>query len=127
MATDLTYKALRAQTASLAKNVTRNAEAVQESAKVIEEEALETLRESEQLAVKSVDRDSVADSQALSRVISGVAEGITAYAAKGQDTARQARKAGDQATASHGGFQEAFDRSNVDGLEHVSRDWFEQE
>lgn len=127
MGSDLTYKALRARTAALKKSVLRNAEGVAQSAQVIEGEAAETLRESEQLAVKCVDRDSVADSQALSKIIAGVSAGISAYAVKGQDTARQAQAVADQAATTHAGFQEAFDRSDVDGLENVDRNWLEQE
>jgi uncharacterized protein YoxC len=126
MSSDLTYKALRAKVARLEKKVSRNADEIKETAKVIAAEAAETRRESEQIAAKSVDRDSVADSQELSRVIKGLSDGILTYAAKGQDTAKQAKAAGDQAKSTHGGFQEAFDRSQVDGLENVDRDWFEQ-
>lgn len=127
MATELTYKALRAKTAALHKKVVRNAEDTQASARVIDEEATETRRESDQMAAKSVDRDSVADSMEFSKVIKGVSDGILSYAAKGQDTARQATAVLDQARATHGAFQEQFDRSSVDGLERVSRDWFEQQ
>lgn len=127
MPSELTYKALRAKVGALQKKVSRNADNVQQSAKVIEEEAAEALRESDQMAAKAVDRDSVADALELSKVIKGVSDGIISYAAKGQDTARQARAANDQARSTHGGFQEAFDRSNINGLERVSRDWFEQQ
>lgn len=127
MASELTYKALRAKVGALQKKVSRNAENVQESAKVIEQEATVTRREADQIAAKSVDKDSVADALEFSKVIKGVSDGILSYAAKGQDTARQARSVNDQARSTHGGFQEAFDRSNVDGLENVSREWFAQE
>lgn len=126
MSSDLTYKALRAKVAKLERKVSRNADEIQEAAKVIDAEATEALRESDQLAAKSVDKDSVADSKELSKVIKGLSDGILTYAAKGQDTAKQAGAANDQAKSTHGGFQEAFDRSQVDGLENVSRDWFEQ-
>ena len=127
MSSDLTYKALRAQVAELERKVSRNADDIQETAKVIDAEATETRRESEQMAAKSVDKDSVTDSQELSMVIRGLSSGILTYAARGQDTAKQARAVNDQAKSTHGGFQEAFDRSQVDGLENVSRDWFAQE
>lgn len=123
---ELTYKALKAKTTALEKKVTRNAEETQAAVKVLEEEAKETARESEQMAGKSVDRDSVAESTELAKVLTGVSDGFAVYVAKAQDTAKQAKAAGDEATASHGGFQEQFDRSTVDGLEHVSRDWLEQ-
>lgn len=124
---DLTYKALQAKVAKLERKVSRNADDVKAAAKVIDAEATETLRESEQMAAKSVDTDSVSDSQELAKVIKGLSDGILTYAAKAQDTAKQAKAAGDQAKSTHGGFQEAFDRSSVHGLENVDRDWFAQE
>lgn len=123
---DLTYKALKAKTADLEKKVSRNAQEIKETAQVIDAEAKETARESDQMAAKSVDKDSVSDSQEFAKVIKGLGDGILSYASKGIDTAKQAKAVGDQAKATHGGFQEAFDRSNVDGLENVHRDWFEQ-
>lgn len=127
MSSELTYKALRALVAQLERKVSRNADDVRSAAQVIEAEATETRRESDQLAAKSVDKDSQSDSQELSKVIKGLSDGILTYAAKAQDTAKQAKAAGDQAKSTHGGFQEAFDRSQVDGLENVDRDWFTQE
>lgn len=127
MGSELTYKALQAKVANLEKRVSANAAAVQDAAKVIDDEATEAQRESEQMAAKSVDRDSVSDAHEFSKVIAGLSEGILTYAAKGQDTAKQAKAASDQARATHGGFQEAFDRSNIDGLENVSNDWLEQQ
>jgi hypothetical protein len=127
MGSDLTYKALQRAVAGLEKKVTRNADDIQGAAKVIDDEASEARKEADAMAAKSVDKDSVADASELSKVIEGVSEGILSYAAKGRDTARQAKAVSDQARTSHGGFQEAFDRSRVDGLEQVSRDWFEQQ
>ncbi|MGS2592140.1 hypothetical protein [Streptomyces hebeiensis] len=126
MSSDLTYKALQAKVTTLEKKVSRNADDIKTAAKVIDAEATESSRESDQMAAKSVDRDTVADSHELSKVIKGLSDGILTYAAKALDTAKQAKAAGDQAKSTHGGFQEAFDRSTVDGLENVSRDWFEQ-
>lgn len=126
MGSDLTYKALQAKVGALEKRVSRSADEIQGAATVIDEEATETRRESEQMAAKSVDKDSVADSQEFSRVIKGLSDGILSYAAKGKDTARQAKAVSDQARTTHGGFQEKFDRSTVDGLENVDREWFAQ-
>ncbi|MFG2276685.1 hypothetical protein ACGFNY_43875 [Streptomyces chartreusis] len=126
MGSELTYKALQRAVASLEQKVTRNAAEIQGAAKVIDDEATAARKESDAMAAKSVDRDSVADASELSRTIKGLSDGVLTYAAKGQDTARQARAVADQARTTHGAFQEAFDRSSVDGLENVSRDWFEQ-
>lgn len=127
MPADLTYKQLLAKTAHMEKRIARNAGAIQAAAHIIETEAEETRRECDQMGAKSVDRETLADSQELSRVIRGLSVGILTYAAKGIDTARQAHAVGDQARSSHGGIQEAFDRSTVTGLEQVSRDWLEQQ
>jgi hypothetical protein len=126
MGSDLTYKALQHAVGQLQKKVTRNAAEIQGAAKVIDDEASEARKEADAMAAMSVDKDSVADASELSKVIKGVSEGVLSYAAKGQDTARQAKAVSDQARTSHAGFQEAFDRSKVDGLENVSRDWLEQ-
>lgn len=126
MPTDLTYKKLQAMVGQLEKKVSRNAAEIQEAAKVIDEEAGETRREADQMAAKSVDKDTVADSTEFAKVIKGLSDGVLTYAAKGADTARQAKAVADQARTTHGAFQEAFDRSKVDGLENVDRDWFEQ-
>ncbi|MFG2970806.1 hypothetical protein ACGFZS_46810 [Streptomyces sp. NPDC048288] len=127
MATELTYKSLQRAVAALEKKVTRNATDIQAAAKVIDDEATAARKESDAMAAQSVDKDSVADASELSKVIQGVSDGILSYAVKGQDTARQAKTVADQARTTHGNFQEAFDRSTVDGLENVSRDWFEQQ
>lgn len=127
MGSDLTYKALQSKVSALEEMLARNADEIQQAAKVIDEEARETRREADQMAAKSVDKDSVADSTELAKVIKGLSDGVLSYAAKGQDTARQAKAVSDQARTTHGGFQEQFDRSTVDGLENVDRDWLEQQ
>ncbi|WP_086733245.1 hypothetical protein [Streptomyces glaucescens] len=126
MASELTYKQLQTKITRMQKRIATNAEQIERAAKVIEEEAKEARRECDQMGAKSVDKDTLADSQELSKVLRGLSDGIITYAAKGKDTARQATAVSDQARATHGGFQEAFDRSGVDGLANVSRDWFEQ-
>ena len=122
---DLTYKGLQRAVGQLEQKVTRNADEIQKAAQVISDEAGEAQREADAMAAKSVDKDSVADASELAKVLAGVSDGILSYAAKGQDTARHAKAVSDQARTTHGAFQEAFDRSQVDGLENVSRDWFE--
>ncbi|WP_055696507.1 hypothetical protein [Streptomyces silaceus] len=124
---ELTYKSLKAQAAALQKKVLRNAEETQEAMKVLDEEATETAREADQMAGKSVDKDTVAESHELASTLRGLSDGFSTYVAKAQDTAGQAKAVGDEAAASHGAFQEAFDRSDVDGLENLDRDWLEQQ
>jgi hypothetical protein len=127
MASDLTFKALVRAVEAKEKTLARNAESVKRAADNITEHADDTAKDADALGAKSVDRDSISECQELSRIIRGVSDAAISYAAKGVDTARTAKAAGDQARATHAGFQEAFDRSNVTGLENVSRDWFEQE
>ncbi|MFF7476662.1 hypothetical protein [Streptomyces sp. NPDC008092] len=127
MPAELTYKSLQRAVTGLEKKVTRNATQIQSAAKVIDDEATAARKEADAMAAQSVDKDSVADASELSKTIQGVSEGILSYAAKGQDTARQAKTVADQARTTHGSFQEAFDRSQIDGLQDVSRDWFEQQ
>ena len=127
MATDLTYKALVRAVQAKEKTLARNAESVKKAADTIKEHADDTATDADALGAKSVDRDSVSECQELSKIIRGVSDAAIQYAAKTADTAKSAKAAGDQARTTHAGFQEAFDRSNVTGLEQVSRDWFEQE
>lgn len=127
MSGELTYKALVRAVQDKEKKLARNAESVKRAADHITEHADDTARDADTLGAKSVDRDSIAECQELARIIRGVSDKAIAYAAKGVDTAKAAKAAGDQARTTHGGFQEAYDRSTVTGLEQVSRDWFEQE
>lgn len=124
---DLTFKALVRAVELKEKTLARHAESVKRAADNITEHADDTARDADALGAKSVDRDSIAECQELAKVIRGVSDGAISYAAKGADTAKAAKAAGDQARTTHGGFQEAFDRSTVTGLENVSRDWLEQE
>ncbi|MER6092434.1 hypothetical protein [Streptomyces bluensis] len=124
---ELTYKALVRAVETKEKSLARNAESVKRAADSIKEHADDTASDADALGAKSVDRDSIAECQELAKIIRGVSDGAIQYAAKGIDTAKAAKAAGDQARSTHGGFQEAFDRSNVTGLENVSRDWLEQE
>ena len=123
---DLTYKALVKATTERQKACTRNAESVKNAAESIKGIADDTVSDADALAAKSVDPDSRSECQELAKIIRGVSDGAISYAAKASDTAKAAKAAGDQATTTHGGFQEQFDRSNVTDLEKVSRDWFEQ-
>ncbi|CQR59283.1 hypothetical protein [Streptomyces leeuwenhoekii] len=127
MSTELTFKALAHAVQSKEKKLARHAEGVKRAADNIAQHADDTARDADALGAKSVDRDSISECQELARIIRGVSDGATAYAAKAADTAKTAKAASDQARTTHGGFQEAFDRSNITDLENVSRDWFEQE
>ena len=124
---NLTYKALVAKVGDKEKSLARNAESVKKASDTITELADDTTSDAEALAAKSVDPDSRSECQELAKAIRGLSDGAVRYAAKAQDTSKAAAAAGDQARTTHGGFQEAFERSNVTELEKVSRDWLEQE
>lgn len=123
---ELTYKQLATAVQDRAQAITRNAEANRSAAQTIEEIADDTVSDSEAIAAKGVDRDSVAEASELAKVIRGLSEGAITYAARGDDTARAARAVGDQARTSHAGFQEAYDRRTVD-LSGLDPTWLEQE
>ncbi|MER6917093.1 hypothetical protein ABT354_36095 [Streptomyces sp. NPDC000594] len=124
---ELTYKALVRKVQDKEKALARHAEGARNSADNMRQLADDTASDADALGAKSVDRDSLAECQELAKVIRGVSDGTLTYAAKTADIVKAAKAAGDQARTTHGGFQEAFDRSDVTGLEKVSRDWFEQE
>lgn len=123
---ELTYKQLVRVIEIRAQAITENAEYHRAAAQAIEEIADETVRDSEALAAKGVDRDSVAEASELAKVIRGVSEGAITYAARVDDMAKATRSVGDQARTTHAGFQEAYDRRTVD-LSGLDRDWLEQE
>lgn len=127
MASSLTLKALLRATTAKEKSLARNAESVKKAASIIKDHADDTASDADALGARSVDRDSISECQELSKIIRGVSDGAIQYAAKASDTSKAAKAAGDQARETHGAFQEAFDRSNVTGLENVSRDWLEVE
>lgn len=124
---ELTFKTLVRAVEAKERTLARNAESVKTAADNIKEHGHDTAKDADALGAKSVDRDSISECQELAKIIRGVSDGAISYAAKGNDTAKAAKAAGDQARTTHAGFQEAFDRSDVTDLENVSRDWFEQE
>lgn len=124
---ELTYKTLLRAVQNKEKVLIRNADSIKKAADNIRELADDTASDADALGAKSVDRDSLSECQELSKIIRGVSEAAIQYAAKGVDTAKTAQAAADQARSTHGGIQEAFDRSTVTGLEEVSRDWLEQQ
>lgn len=123
---DLTNKSLQRAVKALEKKITRNAEALASEAAKIDDDAKDTYRVAEQIAAKNVDRDTVSETQEFGKITAGLSEAVLTYAASGQDTARAATAAGDQARASHDGIDEALSRSTVTGIYDVDAGWFEQ-
>lgn len=123
---DLTNKGLQAATKALEAKITRTADTIAAKASTIDEEATDTHRVAEQLAAKSVDRDTVSETHDLGKVTAGLSGAVLDYAASGTDTARSARAAGEQTRTSHDGIDEALSRAPVDDIYSLDADWFEQ-
>ncbi|MFE1230581.1 hypothetical protein [Streptomyces sp. NPDC058745] len=123
----ITYRQLVAAVGDLEKSVARNAEQIRAQADEIQEEAEDAARVANMIAAMNVDRHTVSETHALSRVMRGLSDSAVAYASAADTTARMAAAAGEQARTSHGGIQEAVSRADVDGIHDVSREWLAQE
>lgn len=123
---DLTYKQLQKTVTDLAKDVTRGSEAIHAAAQRIDGEAQDTARVAEMIGGMGVDTATVAETRELSKITQGVSEAAIAYASAGDNTAKAAQAAHDQARASHGGIQEAYSRATVD-ISNLKREWLQQE
>lgn len=124
---NLTYRALLQATQVKETTLAHYAESAARAANAISELAENTASDAKALEAKSVDPDTRAECQELAKAIRGLSNGAGIYASRAIDTAKAAKAAGDQARATHGGFQEARNRSPVTDLDNVSRDWLEQE
>lgn len=124
---DLTYKQLKKAVTDLGKQVVRDAEGIRNLAKQIDDEARDTARVADMIGAMNVDRDTVAETKELSKIMAGVSEAAIQYVSAGDTTAKTAKAAHDQAHATHDGIQEAVSRSSVTGIHQVHRDWFEQQ
>ncbi|NJA59180.1 hypothetical protein [Streptomyces sp. NEAU-H3] len=128
MSEQITYKQLQALTTVLEKRITRHAEAIRQETRFLGEEARDTQRTAEQIAAKGVDILTVAETQDLARIMQGLADGLTAYAAAGDTTARQAKAVYDANHTSHNGIQEQIQRSPVGrDIYNLDRTFLEQQ
>jgi uncharacterized protein YoaH (UPF0181 family) len=123
---DLTYKQLQKAVTDLAKDVAKGADAIRTVAQQIDEEAQDTARVAEAIGGMGVDRDTVAETSELSKIMRGVSEAALAYASAGDNTTKAAKAAYDQAHATHNGIQEAYSRSTVN-ISNLNREWLRQE
>ncbi|MFE4915821.1 hypothetical protein ACFRCX_30415 [Streptomyces sp. NPDC056652] len=123
---ELTYKQLLKAVTDLQKDVTRSSEAIRVKAQQMDEEARDTARIAEMIGGMGVDSDTISETRDLSRLMNGVSEAAIAYASAGDNTAKAAKAAYDQAHATHGGIQEAFARAAVD-MTSLDRDWLRQD
>lgn len=121
---DLTYRGLRQQVQALAKDVTADAEAIAAEAEKVLEAARDTARVAEMIAAMKVAQATVAEVQELSRVMSGCTDAAVAYKAATDTTAKAAQAADQQAQATHGGINEAVQRSPEAAGDHR---WYQQD
>lgn len=125
MAAEITYKKLNKTVTDLAKQVVRGSEAIKASGTEISEAALDTARIAEGIASLGVDPDTIAETRALARMLTGLSEATGTYMGAADTTAKSAKAAHDQNRTSHQGIAEAFGRSPVD-LSGVKPGWFSQ-
>jgi hypothetical protein len=124
---DLTYKQLQSAVTDLKKNVTRASQAIQARAQTIDDEAKDTARVADMIASMQVDTATVSETGDLSRILRGVSDAAITYAAAGDNTARAAQTAHQQAHTTHDGINEAVNRAPVDNIHRVHREWLRQE
>lgn len=123
---DLTYAQLKAAVDALAKNVAQDSEKIRVFARQVADEATDTARVAEGIGAKGVDKETVAETQQLSKLMHGLSQAAIEYASAGDTTAKAARAAHSQTQRTHAGIQEAFTRSPVD-LSNLDREWLRQE
>lgn len=123
---DLTYQQLQKTVTDLAKDVMQHAGAVRADALGVDRDAKDTARVAEVIAAIGVDPDTIAEAHQLARITAGVSQAAVAYANAGDTTGKAAQAAGAQAKASHGGINEAYNRSTVD-ISHMKPQWLTQE
>jgi len=111
MAADITYQQLQRDIQALAKDVRKDAEAIQTEAAALATAAQDTARVADQIAALHVAPATVAETQDLSREMTGVTAAARGYASAADTTARHAEAAEQQTRATHGGINEAVARS----------------
>lgn len=125
---DIAYKQLQAEVTALAKEVRRGAEAIQQDAKYVDDEATDTARIADSIASLKVDQATVAETREVSKIMAGLSEAVLAYAAGADTTARQAQAVHAQNHTSHDRLAEAFQRSTVGhDIYSVDRTWITPE
>lgn len=123
---ELTYNQLKAAVDALAKNVAKDGEKIRAFAQQVHTEAVATARVAEGIGSMGVDKETVAETHLLSRLMHGLSEAAIQYAAAGDTTSKTAAAASDQAQRTHGGIQEAFRASPVD-LSNLNNEWLRQQ
>lgn len=123
---DLTYNQLKAAVDTLAKTVAKDGEKIRVFAQQIHKEAVDTGRVADGIGSLGVDKETVAETHLLSRLMHGLSEAAIHYASATDGTSKSAAAASGQATRTHAGIQEAFRASPVD-LSNLNREWLRQQ
>ncbi|MFJ2110597.1 hypothetical protein ACIOEX_01490 [Streptomyces sp. NPDC087850] len=126
MSVAITYPELQRSIANLMMEVVRATDAIRTHGLNIAEEASETAQLADGIAAIGVDRDTVAETTQLSRIMDGLSDSARVYTAVGDTTSKAAEAAYEQNLVSHGGIGEAVSRSPVD-VSNLDREWLRQE
>lgn len=113
MGADLTYRQLLRETRALAREVHKDTDAHRRLAAKQDEEAKDTGRIAEQIVALGVDAATVAETREVARIMRGLSVHALAYATAADEASRAAKAAEHEAVTTHGGIQEAVDRSTV--------------
>jgi acyl-CoA synthetase (NDP forming) len=120
----LTYRQLLREARALARDVRRATERHKKMAAAMAGQARDTGRVAEQIAGLKVDSATVAETREVSRIMLGLSTAALAYANAADEASRAAVAAEKATIATHGGIQQAHDRSPVP---MADRDWYRQE
>jgi hypothetical protein len=120
----LTYRELLREAKALARDVRRATEHHKKMATAMGAQAKDTGRVAEQIAALHVDTATVAETREVARIMQGLSTAAIAYANAADEASRAAAAAEQLTVATHGGIQEAADRSPVP---MAARGWYAQE
>ncbi|MFE3381306.1 hypothetical protein [Streptomyces anulatus] len=126
MTTDIRFRELQNAVTALGKQVTRDAETIQQHGQHIANEAQDTARTADGIAALGVDPDTISETTALAQLMDYLSDSAHAYVSAADTTAKSARAAHAQNQASHGGIAEAVARSEVQ-TDNLHREWLREE
>ena len=127
MPAEMTYEQFLKAVTDFSQEVVTNATAINRWAEFIDKEAGDTAHVAELIGAKQVDRDTIAETHQLARIMRDVSEDAIQYAARANTTSVLARNSHDQAVDSHQGIHENVNASPAEGIHDVHNDWFTQE
>ncbi|MGV9891721.1 hypothetical protein [Streptomyces sp. NPDC003395] len=125
--TDITMNQLQQAITDIDTDLIRSMQTHQALAKRISEEADETARIAEQIGSMRVDPDTVSETRECAKIMAGLSDTATAYAASCHTTMKAGESAYHQLHTSHLSIRNAVNRSGVTNIHDVDRDWLRQE